>query len=49
MQRMTRRIGSFILAAALVTLAAACTKSPTAPSYEDEVQCYFVNGHLVCL
>jgi len=50
MQRVTRKISSFILAAALITLASACTKSPTAPSYGDDGQhCYYVNGHLICM
>ena len=50
MQKVTRKISSFILAAALITLASACTKSPTAPSFgDDSPNCYMVNGHLVCM
>ena len=49
MRKITGRIASFIMAAALVTFASACTSSPLAPEAPgDGPLCYYVNGTLVC-
>jgi hypothetical protein len=49
MQKFTVKYGKMILAAVLVSIAAACN-SPLAPkSYDDEPpNCTLINGHVVC-
>ncbi len=44
------RIGKFLLAVALVSIAAACSASPLEPkTYDDGPgECYLMNGHWIC-
>jgi len=49
MRKITGKIATFVLAAALTAFVSACTNSPFAPDQGgDGEYCYTVNGHIIC-
>ena len=51
MQKNSRKIATFVFAAALAAFVSSCTNSPLAPNQLDEDReiCYTVNGHIICV
>lgn len=51
MRKITGKVATFVLAAALTAFAASCTNSPLGPNQgdDDAELCYTVNGHVVCM